>query len=211
MTEEKMRVVFVLLFFFLIGLIVLGIFYMYKPGINDEAIRAAQGISPTIPQGDTPEPTVSQWRTYTHPVYNVSFTIPDGWNEQDYAALQQQGGALVAFSPSELPCGSCSYIRNGYLALRIFNPTTDPEYYTLFQNRVKALGKNKAYSQVSVGEKPAIRAGNTIAVEHNGWVYEFTLDKNTGTATIDGSSIFKQVINSVKFNENLFNASDEVL
>jgi hypothetical protein len=202
MSDDAKRMIAIFTVLILIVVVVFGFLYNQKRNLDTMALPAIvpnSDISPTF----GPDPAVPTWKTYPIPQYRTSINIPADWNIQDYAQLHPFGGTLIAFSPAELPCSSCSYIRNGYASLRIFSEKTDPEYYALYLGRIQQLGHNKTYQEIKVGEKTGLLTGNTVAVEHSGWIYELTLDKNDGKATLDDSSIFTQMVNSLTFAEDL--------
>jgi hypothetical protein len=191
-----------IMLFVLLGVIVVGVLYAQKQKL-DSTLPTIATTANSLSATPGPDPQIATWKVYTNPLYRFSLNIPADWYIQDYQAMHPSGGTMIAMGPEPLPCGDCSYIRNGYLSLRIFNEKTDPEYYALYANRVKLLGRAKEYKQAVIGDKTGIATATTIALEQNGWVYEFTLDKNDGKANIDDSEIFRKIVNSLTFSQDL--------
>lgn len=199
---ETGRYVLITMLFILIGVIVFGVLYTQKQKL-DNTLPSVMNPQAALSVTPGPDPEIAAWKTYTNQLYRFSVTVPAAWYLQDYQAMHPSGGTMVAFGPDPLPCGDCSYIKNGYLSLRIFNEKTDPEYYALYATRVKLLGRSKEYKQAVIGDKTGVATDTTVALEQNGWVYEFTLDKNNGNATIEDSPIFNRIVNSITFQEDL--------
>lgn len=196
------RYIFISLVFLLIGVIIVGVIYAQKQKL-DSTLPSVTKSSDSLSATPGPDPEITEWKAYTNAPYRFSLTVPAAWYSQDYQAMHPSGGTLIAFGPDPLPCSDCSYIRNGYLSLRIFNEKTDPEYYALYANRVKLLGRSKEYKEAVIGEKHGVATDTTVAVEQNGWVYEFTLDKNDGKAKIEDAAIFNRIVNSLTFQQDL--------
>ena len=159
-----------------------------------------QNISQSETQtANTFDQEVTAWTPYENNTYFISFDFPAGWHAQDYSSFYNTGGSLVAFSPGELPCGTCSYLNNGYFSLRVYNAQTDPNFYTLYLNKTKKVEEDRNYKKVSIDSKVGILFGNTVSIENEGWVFDLTLDKNNGNDAIENSPVMKHVISSFKF------------
>lgn len=157
------------------------------------------------PGQPSPEPVVTSWKGYTNEQYHFTLEVPAEWHVEDYAPAYLSGGTLVAFSPDPLPCNTCSYFRNGYFSVRVFNQKSDPEHYALFTQRAQAIGKSKEYLPVQLGQAKGVAFPNGVAAEHQGWVYELTLDTNEGKMQISDSKIFQRAVSSFEFTNLLFN------
>ncbi len=160
--------------------------------------------SPKVSPTSMPEPEIITWRVYNNDIYNFSVEVPQEWYQEDYASLYQNGGTVIAFSPSKLPCKTCTYFRDGYFSIKIFNQQTDPIFYTAFTERKNNLGKQKEYIQIQLDKKPGVYFANIADVESQGWVYEFSFDKDKGQANAVESKIFQRVLSSMKFTKLTF-------
>ena len=177
-----------------------------KPGKQENVFQSNLVLSPMIsPTTPASEPVITSWKTYSNDTYNFTIWYPDGWNQQDYSSFYQNGGTLIAFSPDSLPCPTCSYVKNGFYSIRIYNSNTDPEPYSEFTKRMQLIGKNKDYFAAKMDGASGVYSGKTIAVENKGWVYEVTLDKDLGQEKAFDSKIFKQSAESLKFTNLIFN------
>lgn len=145
------------------------------------------------------DPEVTSWQPYENTTYNFSFEVPAGWNKQDYSSFYNNGGAVIAFSPEELPCSTCSYLNNGYFSISIYNEKTDPELYKLFVEKVQKANNGAAYKRITLDGQTGLVSGNSVSVQNNGWVYEITLDKNEGKDAIEDSPIMKHILTTFKF------------
>jgi hypothetical protein len=150
------------------------------------------------------DPQVESWRTYSNSTYNFSVNVPRDWKEQEYPSPQPNGGFMVAFSPTELPCKTCTYFRNGFYSIKLFNQKSDPDYYKDFTTRLANIGKVKDLQGVQLGKYKGVISGNTVAFDHIDWVYELSLDANNGSLGVTDSKIFQQVLTSFHFTELLF-------
>ena len=184
----------------LLSLIGIMIYYLMPTKKSVETISTFS-LSPTSPPAQkTPtEPLVEKWQVYANEQFNFSLQIPDKWHVQDYAKIYPNGGTLIAFSPDPLPCDTCTYFRNGYFSLRLFNEKSSPESYILYTQRMKAVGKNKEYQGVKIKEATGVMSANLLAFEHEGWVYEFSLDYNNGSMRIIDSSLMQKIILSISY------------
>jgi hypothetical protein len=153
----------------------------------------------------TAEPLIDAWRTYINSSYNFSVDVPSEWKEQGYPAPLPSGSFLVAFGPDKLPCRTCTYFRNGYYSVKIYNQTTDPDYFKDFEGRMANVGKSKDFIGLTLGEYKGVLNGNTVAFDHKDWIYELNLDANNGSMSINDSKIFQRAVNSFKFTGLLFN------
>jgi hypothetical protein len=201
--SEKNYPAISILVIFVVLIIILG-FIFYRPNNTPQPLSIYKvdpsgSITPTTGQ----EPIIHYWRSYENKEYNFTLAVPKNWNEQEYKA-QLNGGAFIAFSPDSLPCETCTYFGDGFFSIRVYNEKSYPELYAEFQKRMKNLGKHADYRGVYLGEKVGVAFANTVAVEHQGWVYEVALDKDDGKADINNSPIFKHVLASFKFT-TLFN------
>jgi hypothetical protein len=160
--------------------------------------------SPKVSPTPIPEPEIADWRIYSNDQYNFSIEVPQDWYQEDYSSLYQTGGTVIAFSPTKLPCKTCTYFRDGYFSIKIFNQQTDPIFYTAFTERKNNLGKNKEYIEIQLDKKPGVYFANIADVENQGWVYEFSFDKDQGKANAIESKIFQHVLFTMKFTKLLF-------
>jgi hypothetical protein len=161
--------------------------------------------SPVVSPTPVSEPIVTAWRSYGNNQYNFTLEVPESWYEQDYAKAYPDGGTVVAFSPDPLPCATCTYVREGYLSVKVYNQKTHPERYADFLERVKKVGQDPKYVGVALNKKPGVFFANTIAVENQGWVYELTLDADLGDKNALESYIFQRAATSFTFTYLLFN------
>lgn len=150
------------------------------------------------------EPDVESWRTYSNGIYNFTVEVPADWKEQEYPSPQPNGGFMVAFSPSDLPCKTCTYFRNGFFSIKLFNQKSDPDYYKDFAARLANIGKSKELQGVQLGKYKGVISGNTVSFDHIDWVYELSLDVRDGTLGINDSKIFQKALSSFRFSELLF-------
>jgi len=203
MSESGGRIVVVSLTLIIIVVILVAVFSAQKQKL-DTTLPGVPTPTDSLLSSTGPEPEIAEWKKFTNEQYHFSITYPEKWYVQDFQELHPAGGTLIAFGPDELPCGNCSYNRNGYLSLKVYNEKTDPELYAFYTMRVKAIGKSKDYRQVSFNNLQGVATDTTVTLEHNGWVYEFTLDKNNGSAKVDTAPIFQKIVSSLSFaNEGL--------
>jgi hypothetical protein len=153
----------------------------------------------------TGEPTVTRWKVYSNDANLFSIQVPADWKVQDYTDLPPHAATVIAFSPDALPCGTCSYVGSGYFSLRIYDQKSNPEDYATFTQEMKAIGQDAKYQSVLVGGKNGVLFGNTVAVEFDGKVYEFSLDTDKGNAKINDSKVFITIVNSFQYTGLLFN------
>jgi hypothetical protein len=163
-----------------------------------------ESLTPATQISNETDPDISTWTPYENAQFSISFDIPDTWHTQDYSSFYNNGGVFVAFSPQELPCATCSYLNNGYFSLRIYSQQTDPALYSIYLEKVKKVEQDPTYKKVPMDSKVGILNANTVSVESDGWIYDLSLDKNNGSASIETSTIMKHVLSSFKFTK-LFN------
>ncbi len=164
--EEKNAVVWLSTLFVLIGLGILGFLFYYHPNESNPTFSSF-ALSPTPEISGAQEisdPVVESWKLYENETYLFQINIPEGWNTQDYKDNFQHGGTLVAFSPQELPCATCSYVHDGFLSLKIYNAGTDPASYANFQIKMKNVGKDPNTLGFYVDHKVGVLLGNSVAV-----------------------------------------------
>lgn len=161
--------------------------------------QSTYALSPTPTPPGAAEPEVTSWKTYHNDKYNFALDMPADWHVQDYSAFFNNKGTLIAFSPTPLPCETCSYLHDGYFSVRIYNQQTDPQLYDIYKQNVAKLGNDANYRQVTIGSKPALLYGNIVTVENQGWLYEFSLDKDDGKADIMKATIFQRALTSFTF------------
>lgn len=194
--------------FIVIGfiLILVGGLILYHP----TDLKPASTFNPdytgkVASQSPAPEPAVAAWRTYSNATYNFSIDVPSDWHEQEYPSAQPNGGFVVAFGPNNLPCSTCTYFRNGYYSVRVFNQKSDPDYYKDLQGRMASIGKSKDFQGIMFGEYKGVINTNTVAIDHKDWVFEMALDTSDGNLKVNDSKIFQKAIMSFKFTNLLFN------
>lgn len=187
-----------------IGILV-GIWFYYT-SYQTPAPKSSLVLSPTPTKPAVrTEPQVDNWTQYSNNTYNFSIQIPAKWNIQDFSSQYPTGGTQIAFSPDMLPCNTCTYFYNGFFSVRIYNQKTSPEFYSAYQERVKNIGQNADYQSVTIAEKPAVMYANTVALENQGWVYEFSLDTHQGKDKVIDSKIFQRAVTSLQFTGVVFN------
>ncbi len=194
-------------FIFLIVLIVIAGVVIYNNKSTPE-MPSSFSLSPTpivtIQPTKAPDPIVTTWTTYSNDKYSFTLNIPDGWSQQEYTP--ESGGMIVAFSPDKnLPCGTCTYVHDGYFSIKIFNGTTDAPAYKDFITHSQNIGKNAEYVGIQLDGIKGVLYANTVAVENHGWVYEASLDTNNGNDKVLNSQIFQKAASSLKFTYLIFN------
>lgn len=187
------------------GVLFLG-FMFYSPKNSDKSTVSTYSwsSSPALSQIPTGEPEVDSWVPFTNDTYLFSMNVPEGWKSQDFQASHPKGGTLIAFSPNDLPCDTCTYIHDGYFSLKIYNAKTDPQAYADFQTKMKNVGKNPEIQGVYIDQKVAELSGSSVAVENQGWVYEFTLDANPENKKLLETKIFQKWVTSFRFTGLIF-------
>ncbi len=203
MTEK--RQIQLLISLIVVGLLVILsiIFYPQQVARKDVPQVSTYSLSPTQGISPTPEAEITEWKSYSNDTYHFSITVPEKWYIQDYAGATVNGGTLIAFSPDKLPCPTCTYFFNGYFSIKIYNQKTDPGFYALFKERMNASSKDKNYQAIALNKDKGVIASNTLALEHEGWIYEFSLDIDQGKKKISDSKVIQKVISSISFT-NLF-------
>ncbi len=184
-------------------IIVLGVvgLLVYQKSVTYQP-QSTLNLGPTTaPKKASAEPPVDTWKTYNNDKYNFAIGAPDTWQQQEY---DQNGGMLVAFGPNSLPCVTCSYLKNGYFSVKIFNQKSDPDYYKAFQAKMSNIGKTKDYQGITLGKDKGVMTSNTIDIEDRTWVYELSLDANGGNEKISDSKIFQKAMSSFKFTGLIF-------
>lgn len=164
-------------------------------------------LNPSVAVSPTrePEPFVTSWRNYSNDKYNFAIDVPSDWHEQEIEVPGTEGGLLVAFSPNDLPCKTCSYVYDGFYSIKIYNQQTDPQSYAAFIDRANSVGKKEGYQAINLDGIKGVWFQNTLSAQNHGWVYELSLDKDQGQANITESLIFKKALNSFRFTYLLFN------
>lgn len=187
-----------------IVLVAVGLLIHYK----QSDIRPESTFDFNAPQKNTQatikEPIITDWRTYANSSYNFSVDVPSNWQEQEYPSPMPSGTFLVAFGPEKLPCKTCTYFRNGYYSVKIYNQTSDPDYFKDFEGRMANVGKSREFIGIQLGDYKGVINGNTVAFDHKDWVYELNLDASNASMKITDSQIFQRAINSFKFTGLLF-------
>lgn len=188
-----------------IVLVAVGVLILHK----QENIKPESTFDLNTPKTQTKqkfaEPDVSSWLTYSSAAYNFSIDYPSGWQVQEYPSPQPSGGFMVAFSPDKLPCSTCTYFRNGYYSIKIYNQKSDPDYYKDFQTRMANVGKAAGYQGAQIGKYKGVLTDNIAAFDHQDWVIEIDLDANNGNLKIADSALFQHVLTTLHFTELLFN------
>lgn len=185
--------------------IFVGVLILHQTeNIKPESTFSLDKPTPTDQSGPFRDPEVVSWRTYSNPTYSFSLEVPSDWREQEYPQASPNGGLIVAFSPNELPCKTCTYFRNGFYSIRLFNQKSDPDYYKDFTSRLTNADKSKDFQAVQLGKYKGVISANTIAFDHSDWVYELSLDAKDGTLSVNDSKIFQHVVTSFRFNELIF-------
>jgi hypothetical protein len=199
---------------FLFALVVLALFFfiagsgiLFYRQMSTFKPKSALTLSPTQvpPVQVVAEQEIDSWRTYGNDTYHFTMNVPADWKQQDYSIHTAAGGIFVVFSPDDLPCGTCSYFNDGYFSIRVYNAKSYPDYYATFQARVKNIGSSAEYQKIDMAGEPGVLYANTLATEHQGWVYELSLDKDKGTAKAQDSKIFAKVFSSFAFTDLIFN------
>ena len=208
MSKQQITILTILLIAALFLIISGTIVSQKKDQIQSPEIKSVSTFdispSPKLSPTAEPDPIVNEWREYNNEQYNFSITIPSDWNVEDYASLYPSGGTLIAFSPTRLPCKTCTYFRDGYMSIKIYNEKTDPIFYTNFKQRMSNLGKKKEYFQFQIDNKTGVYLANVAAIENQGWVYEISYDKDKGTADAIQSKLFQKILSSFKFTKLIF-------
>ena len=189
--------------FIVIMLLFVGGFFLYHqntptPVASTFVLTPSPIATPTKP----PEPVVTTWTTYKNDKYNFTINYPDGWNQQEFTL--PSGGFLVAFSPTSLPCATCTYVHEGYYSVKVYNQTTDPKTYADYAAAKQTLGKSKDVIAIHMGGIQGILYGNTAAVENHNWIYAVTLDSNNGTDNALSSQLFQKAASSLQFTYLIF-------
>lgn len=187
--------------FLIIGFILLNM----NPSISPVTSRLDVNPSQPAPSTVTAEPQVPSWINYNNDKYNFTLQIPDGWNVQEFDLQNPYGGTLVAFSQNSLPCKTCTYVHDGFFSIKIYNQKSDPDFYAMFSQRMKAVGQVKGYQKIMLGQVTGVGYTNTLTVETHGWVYELTLDRNNGSGSFTDSNVFMKAASSLKFTYLEFN------
>lgn len=196
-SDQKVNILIAVLLFILL-LIVGIIINTFLPKQKAPEVVSSFQLSPAPKISPTSEPEISSYRTYNNEQYLFSISVPDGWNIQDYSKAHPQGGTVVAFSPQQLPCDSCTYFQNGYFSIKIYNQKTYPEQYALFLQKMNSIGKKEGFKGIVLGKEKAVLFQEGAAVANHGWVYEFILDnKNYKNAT--DSKVFLMALTSLAF------------
>ena len=167
-------------------------------------LNPSSETSPTSTQSMEPESLPYSWEEYSNDEYNFSLTYPEDWYKEEYTPKESHDEMFIAFSPEPLPCANCTYIHDGYFSIKIYNQKTDAGAYAAFLQRLKSIGKAEGYLPAQLGGKQGVFFSNTISVENEGWVFEVTLEKNGGKASIEDSPIFKRIFSSFKFTNLIF-------
>lgn len=199
--EGKNTVAWLSALFVLVGIGILGFLFYYHPNESNPTFSSVV-LSPTPELSGTQtlaDPEVTTWKPYENQDYLFQINVPDGWYTQDYKDNFQHGGTLIAFSPTTLPCSTCTYVHDGFLSIKIYNASTDATSYANFQTKFKNVGKDPQTLGVYVDQKVGVMIGNTVDVENQGWVYEFSYDVNNGEAKPFDSKLFQQILSSFRF------------
>ena len=199
--EGKNTVAWVSALLVIAGIGILGFLFYYHPNEANPTFSSIV-LSPTPEISGAQiaaDPEVTSWKPYDNPTYLFQINVPEGWDIQDYKDNFQHGGTLIAFSPTALPCSTCTYVHDGFLSIKIFNASTDAASYANFQTKLKSVGKDPQVLGVYVDQKVGVMVGSSIDVENQGWVYEFNYDVNNGEAKPFDSKLFQQMLSSFQF------------
>ena len=187
----------VLGFLIFFTIIVVGIVLFFSQQKTESVPLSSFSLSPTTPQA-TPsfssEPVVTTWQTYENAPHEFRIQYPSGWQTQEYPS--QTGSMRIAFSPDQLPCGTCSYNQNGYFSILIYNTDTDPLLYSTFMERMGKVGKVAGYIPITILDSQGVFSENSAAFEYKGWVYDFVFDAHKSTLHPAESKIFQKALSS---------------
>lgn len=186
------------LIFFLV--IIIGIVLFISRQDQQVKPLSSFSLTPSPSQSLTPstfqEEPITSWNVYENTESEFRVSYPSLWNKQEYESPDDKHIIRVAFSPSVLPCSTCSYHQDGYISILIYTKTTDPALYSLYQERLSKIGKVAGYQPVTVAGSNGVFSGNSIAFEHHGYVFDFILDGNNRTIDPRKSEIFQKVVGS---------------
>jgi hypothetical protein len=161
-------------------------------------LTPTQAVS-KLPAQKIVEPDVSVWEIYNNDNLQFKISYPKDWHQQEYKVDPPYGGKIVAFSPNNLPCSSCSYVRNGYFSIRVFDQTDAPGDYNLFLQRLQSNG-GEGFKKINFGGGIGILTSNTISVEHENKVFEMSLDNlNKNNMQVLDSKLFQKFALSLAF------------
>lgn len=191
--------------YFVIGAILLAIIFLVSVPFfvhsDNPKPQSTFVLSPTVVPSPTPyiEPEIFSWQTYSNDTYQFSINYPSDWKKQEYKSSGQNGGMTIAFSPDTLPCANCTYVHEGYYSIRVYNQSSDPILYGNYQDIVKNLQNSKTDRKLTLDGVDAILHGDALFLSHNGWIYQLSFDRPSGSTTITTSKIFLTAVRSFTF------------
>lgn len=129
------------------------------------------------------EPTVTEWTRYKNDTFMFEMEIPEGWDVREYPPFKGTDDLsyIIALNgKGMLPADRYSIVDRSHTFITVY-PVTDTKHYQFFQMRMSQIGRS-GYKAAVLGGVQGVDNGLDIAVEHKGFVYEFTdkhlLNKN---------------------------------
>lgn len=189
----------------------MGIWLFKNPQVDTKVVefKSGYGLTPTkAPAKQTVkqtsgEPVVYSWEKYDNDKYQFSLDIPEGWHKQEYNVEPPYGGTIIAFSPNSLPCGTCSYIRDGFFSIRIYDQNSAPGDFALFAQRYKS-NDAKDFRKINIAGGVGILTASAISATHENKIFEMSLDNYNKEANISTSQIFSKFVFSLTFTDLQF-------
>lgn len=129
------------------------------------------------------EPTVTEWTRYKNDTFMFEMKIPEGWDVREYPPFKGTDDLSYIIALNDkgmLPADRYSIVDRSHTFITVY-PVTDTKHYQFFQMRMSQIGRS-GYKAAVLGGVQGVDNGLDIAVEHKGFVYEFTdkqlLNKN---------------------------------
>ena len=137
---------------------------------------------------------------YKNAKWKFLMDMPQAWSVKEYPDEVYGEEKRFAFGESRI-LPQTEFQQGNYAWLKIF-PISDSENYSNFLQLGASIGKDEKVQLFRLDGKPGVRYNDFIAVEYNGFVYEFHLPVNdSGDGIITFTLESEEILRTFRFLE----------